>query len=95
MLSPIVDLDDFAGNEREFGCIVPLFAPGSEPSLQACKGYAKYRFYGKNPKQSGDTATAAVTVKDRKTGSVVGEVTWKMKKIKTAWRLTDAPLPGK
>ena len=73
--------------------MLQLFAPGSQPSLEACQHYAKYSFHGATPKQSGETATAVVTVKDRETGKVVGEVTWTMKHVGRAWRFTDAPLP--
>ncbi len=93
ILMPVEDVDDYAGNEKEFGQIVHLFAPGSEPSLEACKRYGKYRFHGASPSHWGDTASAVVTVKDRQTGSVVGEVTWKMKRVGGGWKLTDAPLP--
>ena len=94
ILMPVVDVDDYGGEER-FDRVVHLFAPGCEPSLKACERYGKYRFHGTNPKQSGYTATAVVSVKDRQTGSVVGEVTWTMKRIGSAWKLTDAPLPDK
>ena len=90
---PVEDLDDFAGNEREVAQIVHLFAPGSEPSLEVCKNYAKYRFHGRRPSKWGDTATAVVSVTDRGTGNAVGDVTWKMKRIGAGWKLTDAPLP--
>ena len=93
ILMPVEDVDDYAGHEREIAQIVHLFAPGSEPSLEACKRYGKYRFHGTNPSKWGDTATAVVSVKDRQTGSVGGEVTWTMKRIGGGWKLTDAPLP--
>ncbi len=92
ILMPVDDVDDCAG-EKEFKRMVQLFAPGSEPSLEACKRYGKYRFHGTSPSHWGDTATAVVSVKDRQTGSAVGEVTWTMKRIGDAWRFTDAPLP--
>ena len=90
---PVDDLDDCAAG-KYFDRMLQLFAPGSEPSLETRQRYAKYSFRATNPSQSGDTATAPVTVKDRQTGNVVGEVTWTMKRVGTAWRLTDTPLPA-
>jgi hypothetical protein len=92
ILMPVGDVDDLADG-REFDRLVRLFAPGREPSNEACLRYAMYRYQGRDPRQSGDTATAVVTVKDAKTGNQVGEVKWTMKKVNGFWKLTDAPLP--
>lgn len=89
---PVDDMDDCAAG-KYFDRMLQLFAPGSEPSLEARQRYGRYSFHPTNPRQSGDTATAVVSVKDRQTGNEVGEVTWTMKRIGKAWRLTDAPLP--
>jgi hypothetical protein len=90
---PVDDLDDCAAG-KHFDRMAQLFAPGSEPSPETRRGYAKYRFHATNPSQSGDTATVVVSVKDRQTGNEVGEVTWTMKRVGSAWRLTAAPLPA-
>ena len=52
-----------------------LFAPGCEPSDEALLRYPAYRYEGKPPVQSGDSATVTVIVKDAKTGASGGRGT--------------------
>ena len=92
MLLPVGDVDDCAEG-KEYDRLIHLFAPGSEPSPKAAERYSEFHYQGKDPKQSGDTATATVTIKDAKSGQNRGEFKWTMTRIKTAWKLTDAPLP--
>ncbi len=93
ILMLVGDVDDFAQSKNELGRIKQLFAPGSEPSPQALRRYMAYRYEGKPPVLSGDSATVAVMVKDAKTGSPAGEVQWSIAKVDGVWKLKDAPLP--
>ena len=89
-------MDDFAQNERERNANIPrLFAPDSKPRKEDLARYADYRYEGKPPRQSGDSATVTVLVKSVKTGDPVGEVEWSMARVDKVWRLTAAPLPAK
>ncbi len=95
ILRLVEDVDDFAQTPRELKVIPRLFAPGCEPSDEALLRYPAYRYEGKPPVQSGDSATVTVIVKDAKTGTPAGEVQWSMTKVNGIWRLKDAPLPAK
>jgi hypothetical protein len=93
-LMPIEGVDDLA-HDKDYGRLVHLFASGSEPPQNALVHYSDFRYEGKNPTQSGDTATATVTVKDAASGQVRGDFKWTMTRVKGDWKLTDAPLPAK
>ncbi len=94
-LFPIEDVDDFSQTPRELKVIPRLFAPGCEPSDETLSRYADFRYEGKPPVLSGDSATLIVVVKRSKTGETVGEVQWSMAKVNGKWKLKEAPLPAK
>ena len=94
ILRLVADVDDFAQTPRELKVIPRLFASGCEPAKEALSRYPDYRYEGKPPVQSGDSATVVVVVKDTKTGQPVGELQWSMTKVNGAWKLKDAPLPA-
>jgi hypothetical protein len=95
ILRLVEDVDDFAQTPRELKVIPRLFAPGCEPSKEALPRYAAYRYEGKSPVQSGDSATVAVIIKDAQTDQPVGELQWSMTKVNGVWKLKKAPLPAK
>ena len=90
----ISKVDKYAHRPQEITVIPEFFAVGCAPSTIALQRFAVYRYEGKPPLRSGNTATVAVTVKDVRSHAVVGEVKWSMKKTGAIWKLTDAPLPG-
>jgi hypothetical protein len=94
ILMLVGDVDDFSRDKSELERIIPLFVKGSEPSKEALQGYMAYRYEGKRPVQSGDSAIVVVVVKDAKTGDQVGEMQWSMTKVNDVWRIKNAPLPA-
>jgi hypothetical protein len=93
ILMLVEDVDDYSQNKNELERIRPLFAPGSGPSKEGLSRYTAYRYEGKTPVRSGDSATIAVAIKDAKTGNPAGEMQWSAIKVNNIWRLKDAPLP--
>ncbi len=95
ILRLVADVDDFAQTPSELKIIGRLFAAGCAPSGEALLRYSAYRYEGKPPVISGDSATVTVIVKDAKTGESAGEVQWSMVKMNDVWKLKDAPLPAR
>ncbi|MGA2617496.1 MAG: hypothetical protein ABSF26_07800 [Thermoguttaceae bacterium] len=93
ILMLVDDVDDFSQSKDELGRIRQLFVPESQPSRETLLRYVPYRYEGKPPVRSGDSATVTVMVKDAKTGNPVGEVQWSITKVDGVWRIKDAPLP--
>jgi len=90
----VEDVEDVAHSPGELNRVKPLFAPGFGPSNEALLRYPAYRYEGKPPVLSGDSATVTVIVTDAKTGKPAGELQWSMTKVNGRWRLQDAPLPA-
>jgi hypothetical protein len=93
MLMPIEGVDEL-GLDKDYTRLAHMFASGSEPPQKALAHYSDFRYEGKNPSQSGETATAVVNIKEAKTGQVRGDFKWTMKRENDVWKLTDAPLPS-
>ena len=94
ILMLVDDVDDFSQSKKELERIKPLFAPGSEPSRETLLRYMAYRYEGKRPVLSGDSATVTVVIKEAKTGNPAGEVQWSIIKVNDVWKLKEAPLPA-
>jgi len=94
ILMLVEDVDDLSQDKTELERIKGLFVPGSAPSKEALLRYMAYRYEGKPPARSGDSATVVVVIKEAKTGNRVAELQWSMTKINGIWRIKDAPLPA-
>jgi hypothetical protein len=93
ILRPIEDVDDRASTPGDLQLVPRVFAPGSQPTKDALKRYAAYRYQGSHVVQSGDSATVTVAITDAKTGNPAGEMQWTLVKVGEVWRIQDAPLP--
>jgi len=94
ILMLVYDVDDLSQSKDELERIKPLFVPGAAPTAEGLLRYMAYRYEGKPPVQSGDSASVTVVVKEAATGNHVGEVQWSMTKVNGVWKIKDAPLPA-
>ena len=85
----VSSLSDAAGDAEAFRS---FFAEGAAPPESERARYKSYNYYAESPKISGDSATAATSVKDFN-GNAIGEVSWSAVREAGQWKLKAAPLP--
>jgi len=90
----VEDVDDLSQSKNELERMKRLFVPGSAPTSEALLRYMAYRYEGKPPVQSGDSASVMVVIKEATTGNLAGEIEWSITKVDGVWKIKDAPLPA-